>query len=203
MLTALYGTQNYRNTREETILQVNYLYNHVVLTEKASTRVTNSCKCSTDISLASSSLAMNNDWRTEYALGSDHLPIVLSITCDLITHTTPQRTFSNYRKADWASFKDDIELKLKKQQRPTNVYHAKKDLNESHKRSGWQAYLTRKNFKKGCKISSRSSKAFWKTWNSKKTSRGPQIMQLNLEINSSKSKAQKVDQVCTKTHSQR
>ena len=67
---------------------------------------------------------MNIDWRTEYALGSNHLPIVLSITCDLITHTTPQRTFINFRKADWASFKDDIELKLKKQESPTNVYRA-------------------------------------------------------------------------------
>ena len=34
-------------------------------------------------------------------------------------HTTPQRTFIN------------IELKLKKQQRPTNVYHAEKNFRKS------------------------------------------------------------------------
>ena len=63
------------------------LSNHVVLNQKASTRVTDSCESSPDISRASSRLAMNIGWRTEYALGSDHLSIVLSITCDLITHT--------------------------------------------------------------------------------------------------------------------
>ena len=67
---------------------------HVVLNKKASKRATDSCKSSPDISLASSSIAMNIDCRMEYALGSDHLPIVLSVTCDLIIHTTPQRTFN-------------------------------------------------------------------------------------------------------------
>ena len=47
------------------------LYNHVLLNENARTRVTDSCKSSPDISLASSSIAMSFDWRTEYALGSD------------------------------------------------------------------------------------------------------------------------------------
>ena len=41
------------------------------------------------------------------------------------SHTQHHRTFINFRKAKRASFKDDIELKLKKQQRP-NVYHAEK-----------------------------------------------------------------------------
>ena len=39
--------------------------NHVVLSEKASTRVTESCKSSPDISLTSSIIAMNIDWRTD------------------------------------------------------------------------------------------------------------------------------------------
>ena len=76
---------------------------------------------------------MHIGWRTEYALGSDHLTIILSIThthttWDLVTHTTPQKTFNNFRKADWASFKDGIELKPKKQQRLTNIYQAEKTL---------------------------------------------------------------------------
>ena len=65
------------------------LSNHV-FNEKATTRVSNSCKNSPNISLASSTIAMHIDWRTEYAVGSDHLTIILSITWDLITHTTPQ-----------------------------------------------------------------------------------------------------------------
>ena len=38
---------------------------HVVLTEKPSTRVTDSCKRFPKLSLASSSKAMSIDWRTE------------------------------------------------------------------------------------------------------------------------------------------
>ena len=71
------------------------LSNHVVLNEKASTRVTDSCESSPDIRRASSRLAMNIGWRTEYALGSDHLSIVLSITCDLITHTQHHKKLSS------------------------------------------------------------------------------------------------------------
>ena len=76
------------DTRGNTIASEIDLSNHVVLNEKASTRLTGSCKSSPDISLASANIAMKIDWRTEYALGSDHLPIAPSITCD--HHTTPQ-----------------------------------------------------------------------------------------------------------------
>ena len=100
--------------------------NYLLLNEKAIPRVTNSCKSYPDISLASSSTAINIDWHTEYAVGSESLPTILSIICDLITHTKPHRYSLNIRKADWTSNKDDIELKLKKGQRPTNVYHAKR-----------------------------------------------------------------------------
>ena len=128
MIIAHYGTRNYRKTQEET-----KLFNHV-LNKKACTRLTDYCKRSPDISLASSSIAINIDRRTEYALGSHHLPFVQSITCELIAHTTPRR------RADRTSFKD-AELKPKKQQRPTNVYHAENTL---RKCSGWQAYTAGK-----------------------------------------------------------
>ena len=99
------------DTRSNNIASAIDLSNHVVLNEKASTRVTDSCKSSADISVASSSLAMNIDCRTEYALGSGRLQIVQSINCELVTHTA-QRTFINFRKADLATFKDAFELKL-------------------------------------------------------------------------------------------
>ena len=61
------------DTRGNKIASEIALCNHVVLNDKASTRVTDSCISSPDISSASSSLAMKIDWRTQYALGSDHL----------------------------------------------------------------------------------------------------------------------------------
>ena len=91
------------------------LSNFVVLNEKASTRLMDSWKSFLDISGASSSIAVDIDWCMEYALGSDHLSIVLSIACDLIT-TRPQRTVINFRKADWANFENDSELKLELKQ---------------------------------------------------------------------------------------
>ena len=45
-------------------------------------------------------------------------------------HIQHHRTFIKFRKANRASFKDDIELKLKKQQRP-NVYPAEKTSRKS------------------------------------------------------------------------
>ena len=57
-----------------------YLSNHVVFNENAGDRVTDSYKSSPVI-------ALNIDWRTENALGSGHSPMVLLITCDLITHS--------------------------------------------------------------------------------------------------------------------
>ena len=85
--------------------------NHVVLNEKAHTRITEQCKSSPDISLASSSVAMNLDWRTELALGSDHLPIILSVNCDTRLQETSKRTF-NFRKSNWEGFREDTEKKL-------------------------------------------------------------------------------------------
>ena len=88
MLIALYSTRNYRRTQEETILHGEIdRSNHVVLNEKAGTRVTDSFKSSPDINHASSSIAMNIDWRMEYALSSDHIRIVIFISPVNSSHT--------------------------------------------------------------------------------------------------------------------
>ena len=100
------------DTRDNSIASELDLRNHVVLNEKANTGETDSYKSFPDISLASSTIAMIIDWRSEYPLGSDYLQIVLSIV-HVITHST-QRTFIDFCKSYWARFKDDIELKLKK-----------------------------------------------------------------------------------------
>ena len=100
--------------------------NQVVLNEKLDTRITKTCESSPDISLASPSIAMNIDWHTEQALGSDHLPIILTLNCEHTPSYSTRQTFINFRKADWQSFKEDLDLKLTYAKWPTNVYHAEK-----------------------------------------------------------------------------
>ena len=165
----------------------------VVLNEKASTRVTDSCRCYPEINLANPSIAMNIDWRTEYALGSDHLPIVLSITYDLITYTTPQRTFINFRKADWARYKDNIDLKLKQQQRPINVYHAEKNLRNAIRAAAGRHIPQGRVKTVVAKFLSEAVKFSENKPNSKKISRGPQnnATEPANKQNCPKSKAQK------------
>ena len=81
--------------------------NQVVLNEKLDTRITKNCESSPDISLASPSIAMNIDWHTEQALGSDHLPIILTLNSEHTPSYSTRQTFINFRKADWQSFKED------------------------------------------------------------------------------------------------
>ena len=96
------------------------------LNEKAHPRVTNLCKSSPDISMANSSIALNIEWLAHQALGSDHTPITLSIECDIEFTEASQRTFINFRKADWDGFKNSIEDTLADYSKPNDVYKAEK-----------------------------------------------------------------------------
>ena len=56
-------------TKGNNIASEIHISNHAVLNETARTKAKNSCKNYPDISLASSSIAMNLDWRPVYKLG--------------------------------------------------------------------------------------------------------------------------------------
>ena len=86
----------------------------MVLNEDCPTRVVKETKCSPDISLASNSLAMNIEWTTESALGSDHIPIGLTLESEITLIEAPKRTFINFKKADWPSFREELEFTLAK-----------------------------------------------------------------------------------------
>ena len=104
---------------------------HVVLNENEHTRITDQCKSSPDISLASSELAMSIDWHTECALGSDHRPIILSIQCEVGKIISSNKTYINFRKANWPGFSQQVEYILSRKTIPTNIHKGEKMLRKA------------------------------------------------------------------------
>ena len=68
---------------------------------------------SPDITTITNTLQRNTDWATMQALSSGHLPI-------LITYKTQQhrRTYTNYKKANWQEFTQEIEQTLANTETP-------------------------------------------------------------------------------------
>ena len=59
---------------------------------------------SPDISLASADLLDSVEWKTLSQGPSDHLPILIRLAGDSYPWSSKNRTFVNYRKADWPLF---------------------------------------------------------------------------------------------------
>ena len=100
--------------------------NFGVLNEEMPTRVpTNGTKTSPDISLASPSLLTSCEWSTEVALSSDHVPIIISVASKSHIQTSSNRTFINFKKADWELFTKVTEEKFEELACPTDAKTAK------------------------------------------------------------------------------
>ena len=67
---------------------------------------------SPDVSLASASLITSTNWQTKTNLGSDHLPILISL--QMMDVTITHRTSINLKKANWDQYSREIEDKLNK-----------------------------------------------------------------------------------------
>lgn len=93
-----------------------------ILNEDCPTRVTTSCNSSPDISLTSPSLLISCTWKTETALNSDHLPIIISIQQTLDKTSSERRSFTNFSKADWEGFQHHLEEKFSRVPLRRNVY---------------------------------------------------------------------------------
>ena len=82
---------------------------------------------SQDITTVSNTLCNRTSWTTQHALSSDHLPIITTIN---IRHDyrlqQNRRTFTNYKKADWTQFTEDIESAFAQTTIPTNIHTANK-----------------------------------------------------------------------------
>ena len=81
---------------------------HKTLNKHTQTRVPNTTlqqTSSPDITMVSNTLSNWTPWTTQYALSSDHLPIIttISIRNDYRLQQN-RRTFTNCKKADWTQF---------------------------------------------------------------------------------------------------
>ena len=83
---------------------------------------------SPDVPLASSSLITSTNWQTKTNLGSDHLPILISLQMDLTMNSIPHRISFNLKKAYWDRYRKEIEDKLSKRRLPTNCQKGEKIL---------------------------------------------------------------------------
>ncbi|KAH7711067.1 putative reverse transcriptase - house mosquito [Aphelenchoides avenae] len=84
--------------------------NYGVLNEDAPTRLPSAGEpTSPDVSLASSSLLTSAEWQTLVALGSDHLPILITLQSSVEGLFTPRTTYVNIGKADWPAFRSRSE----------------------------------------------------------------------------------------------
>ena len=79
--------------------------NYATLNEDQPTRLpSNGNPTSPDISLASLPFLPYITWTTHISLGSDHLPIVINLETEIKPVPSINKTFTNFRKADWDRF---------------------------------------------------------------------------------------------------
>ena len=83
---------------------------------------------SPDVSLASASLIISINWQTKTNLGSDHLPILISLQMDVTIKPIQHRPSINMKKANWDRYRREIGDKLSKIRIPPNCQNGEKIL---------------------------------------------------------------------------
>ena len=83
---------------------------------------------SPDVSLASASLITSTNWQTKTNLGSDHLPILISLQMDHTINPIPHRTSFNLKKANWDRYSREIEDKLPKRRKDLAYHHSESSI---------------------------------------------------------------------------
>ena len=82
-----------------------------------------------DITTITNTLQRNTDWTTIQALSSDHLPILITYKTKTNYKIQQHRTtYTNYNKANWQEFTQEIEQTLADTETPQNAYTATKIL---------------------------------------------------------------------------
>ena len=100
-----------------------------VLNEDSHTRLptganNNQRASSPDVSLISAHLALSVDWSVSLDLTSDHLPIVISFDDD--TPLPRFHQFTNYKKANWRGYKNELESLVDQLPLPTSCASGEK-----------------------------------------------------------------------------
>ena len=123
----LWHTDDTEDARGQTIADWLGSNTHGILNEDSPTRITATCSTSPDLSIASSSILTSCDWRTNVSLSSDHLPIHIKISTE-VSRLIPatQQTFINFKKADWAGFRDFSEQLFSNATATNNVHNSEK-----------------------------------------------------------------------------
>ena len=105
--------------------------NFGVLNEDTPTRLpSNGQPTSPDLSLASSSLLPHVEWETKTALGSDHLPIIITVNTNIQPSKSDFRKYVNFKKANWDKFQDITENRFNRLPEPENVHKAEKKFRQ-------------------------------------------------------------------------
>ena len=122
----LWHTEATTDTRGRLLVDSLSSLDYGVINEDIPTRVHNNSSTSPDISIASSNLIPTTNWKTETKMSSDHLPILITLTAELIKTNTKHFTYINFNKADWPKFKDYTENIFSKAKKVTNIHAAEK-----------------------------------------------------------------------------
>ena len=100
-------------SRGELLLDLINASNLSLLNKDTPTRLPRAGRPSSpDLTLISSHLVLDANWSTEVSLGSDHLPVLISLADMAYSYKGEKRCFINYRCADWTGFQHEIELRL-------------------------------------------------------------------------------------------
>ena len=85
---------------------------------------------SPDLSIATPHIAIDSEWTTLTTGNSDHLPIVIQLGSVFAMNCPelPRRTFTNFRKADWASFTRYTEERFAEAGLPPSCSNSEKTL---------------------------------------------------------------------------
>ena len=87
---------------------------------------------SPNITTITNTLQRNTEWTTVQALSLDHLPILTTYkTKTNYKIQQHRRTYTNYNKANWQEFTQEIEQTLANTETPQNVHTASKILSKS------------------------------------------------------------------------
>ncbi|KAM7361982.1 LOW QUALITY PROTEIN: uncharacterized protein ACRADG_012848 [Cochliomyia hominivorax] len=101
------------------------------LNDDAPTRIMGTCASSPDITLVSAGLINCTTWQTVVSLGSDQLPIIVSLERPYDFIVSERRTYMNQKKADWRGFREFTDRRFGELPVPSNVRIAERKFRET------------------------------------------------------------------------
>ena len=101
------------------------------LNDDAPTRIMGTCASSPDITIASPGLVNCATWRAVVSLGSDHLPIIVTLDRPNDFIVSERRTYMNQKKADWHGFREFTNRRFNDLPTPSNVHTGERSFRET------------------------------------------------------------------------